>query len=106
MIGAVIWESMNTPIVLPKKSRSESAKKMWERRKANEAGKLMTERRFDWHLFLSALGIVITLGGIVFGCYFSLKRDLGDIGKEIAKIETVLIIKGIAPPELFTIKGE
>ena len=101
MIGAVIWESMNTPIVLPKKSRSESAKKMWERRKANKETP-MTERKFDWHLFLSALGIVITLGGIVFGCYFSLKRDLGDIGKEIAKIETVLIIKGIAPPELFS----
>ena len=61
----------------------------------------MTERKFDWHLFVGALGIIITLGSIIFGCYFSLKNELGDIRKEIVKIETVLIIKGVAPPELF-----
>lgn len=61
----------------------------------------MSERRFDWHLFIGAFGIVITLGSIILGCYFSLRSDISDLGKEIVKIETVLIIKGVAPPELF-----
>jgi len=61
----------------------------------------MTERKFDWHLFISAASIIITLGGIIFGCYFSLKSDIGDLSKEVVKIETVLILKGVAPAELF-----
>jgi len=61
----------------------------------------MTERKFDWHLFIGALGIIITLGTMIFGCYFSLRSDIGDLSKEIVKIETVLIIKGVAPAELF-----
>jgi hypothetical protein len=98
-------EKKNVPEVLTRSSRSESAKKMWERRRIKEQTtkeKLMTEEKFDWHLFLGATTIVITLGSIVFGCFFSLKSDLGDISKEITKIETVLILKGVAPAELFT----
>ena len=66
----------------------------------------MTEKKFDWHLFIGALGIVITLGGVILGCYFSLLREIGGISKEIVKIETVLILKGVAPPELFAKEGD
>lgn len=58
----------------------------------------ITERTFDWHLFLGALGIVITLGSMIFGCYLSLST-------KISKIETVLILKGIAPTDLFSAKN-
>lgn len=61
----------------------------------------MTEKKLDWHLFLGVCSIIVTLGSLIFGCYFSLRNELSDIKKEITKIETVLIIKGVAPPELF-----
>jgi hypothetical protein len=57
----------------------------------------ITEKTFDWHLFLGALGIVITLGAMIFGCYLSLST-------KISKIETVLILKGLAPTDLFSAK--
>ena len=97
------------PEILTGNVRSIAAKKMWERRKLNTKSKKdqpMTERKFDWHLFIGAVGIILTLGSIIFGCYFSLRNDLSDIRKEITKIETVLIIKGMAPPELFATEGK
>jgi hypothetical protein len=94
------------PAVMKKKSRSEGAKRMWERRKNEKRNHNMTEKKFDWHLFLGAMSIIISLGGIIFGCYFSLKSDIGSISKEIAKIETVLILKGVAPADLFSSKEE
>jgi len=89
------------PEVITRKSRSEGAKRMWERRKSEQKDDQVSENRIDWHIILSALGIVITLGSLIFGCYFSLRSDLSDLSKEIVKIETVLIIKGVAPAELF-----
>ena len=61
----------------------------------------ITERKFDWHLALGAATVIVTLGTMIFGCYFSLRSDLSNLSKEIVKIETVLILKGVAPPELF-----
>ncbi len=95
--------------VLTGNPRSVAAKKMWERRKLNpkpKQEKSMSDVKFDSHLFIGAASIVITLGSIIFGCYFSLRNDLSDIRKEITKIETVLIIKGVAPPELFATDGK
>ena len=95
------------PEILTGNPRSIAAKKMWERRRQSRNHKqesTMIDRKFDWHLFIGAASITITLGSLIFGCYFSLKNELGEIKKEIAKIETVLIIKGVAPPELFAAK--
>jgi hypothetical protein len=89
------------PEVITRKSRSEGAKRMWERRRAEQKDEDMSDKRIVWHIILSAMGIVITLGSLIFGCYFSLRSDLSDLSKEIVKIETVLIIKGVAPAELF-----
>lgn len=92
------------PVLIKKSARSEGAKKMWERRKSGKNKDLkMNEKQFDWHLFLGVISIIITLGGLIFGCYFSLKSEMGSISKEITKIQTVLILKGICPAELFTL---
>lgn len=99
----------DVPQIITKSSRSLAAKRRWERKRLEdkelEKQLPMTERRFDWNLFVSALGIILTLGSVILGCYFSLKNDISDLKKEIVKIETVLIIKGIAPSELFA-KGD
>jgi len=93
----------DVPQVLTRSARSIAAQKRWDKKrmKDSQQEKPMTDKRFDWHLFISAVSIIITLGGIIFGCFFSLKSDIGDLSKEIVKIETVLIIKGVAPAELF-----
>lgn len=89
-----------TPELITKSARSLAAKKMWEKRRMKEVENTQI-KKVDWHLLCSAIGIVITLGSIIFGCYFSLKGDVGDVSKEIIKIETALILKGVAPAELF-----
>lgn len=92
--------------VITKSARSIAASKRWEqKRKANVVTERKQEiiyKKFDWHLFISAGSVIITLGSLIFGCYFSLKSDIGDLSKEIVKIETVLILKGVAPPEMFS----
>ena len=99
----------DVPQVITRSARSVAAKRRWEKKrqesKEPEKELPMTERRFDWHLAISAASIIVTLGSIIFGCYFSLRRDIGDLSKEIVKIETVLILKGVAPAELFA-KGD
>jgi hypothetical protein len=95
----------DAPQVITRSARSVAASKRWDKKrqesKEPEKEAPMSERRFDWHLAISAISIIVTLGSIIFGCYFSLRRDIGDLSKEIVKIETVLILKGVAPPELF-----
>ena len=97
-------EQKNIPEVITKNARSIAATKRHQReRKANMEKKeeTLNGRRLDWHLLMGVLGIIITLGSAIFGCYWSLKRDINDLAKEMIKIETVLILKGVAPPELF-----
>ena len=60
------------------------------------------EKRIDWHLFLGPVGIVITLATITIGCFFNLSSSISEVNKEIVKIQTILIIKGIAPSDLFS----
>jgi hypothetical protein len=70
------------------------------------------EKKLDWHLFWTAAGVVLTLAIITIGSYISLVSKISDsknelsheisqLNAELIKIQTVLIIKGIAPPELF-----
>lgn len=77
------------------------------------------QKRMDWHLFFTALGVVVALGSLTMGGFvhinskiYDLSRDLSrDIASvknevslvkgEVEKIQTVLILKGIAPPEIF-----
>jgi hypothetical protein len=97
--------SMTTEIIT-KSARSAGAKRMWERRRMQQANQETVRneiivRKVDWHLLFSAASIIVTLGGIIMGCYLSLRSDIGDVGKEIIKIETALILKGVAPAELF-----
>lgn len=70
----------------------------------NEKKEINTNR-LDWHLII-ALGIIITLGSIIFGCYFGILREISSVNREIAKIETILILKGVAPSELFSVNKE
>ena len=56
---------MNTPIVLPKKSRSESAKKMWERRKANKEAPMTNPSMKAWVYHTEW----VTLMVMVLGCF-------------------------------------
>jgi len=71
----------------------------------NEKKEINTNR-LDWHLIIGALGIIITLGSIIFGCYFGILREISSVNREIAKIETILILKGVAPSELFSVNKE
>jgi hypothetical protein len=65
-----------------------------------------TEKRMDWHLFWAAAGVVLTLGILIIGCYSKHSSEISDVNKEIVKIQTVMIIKGIAPAELFATNEE
>lgn len=51
------------------------------------------EKKMDWHLFWMAASTVVVLSSIILGCYVSLKTEL-------TTIKTVLLIRGIMPPEL------
>jgi hypothetical protein len=97
---------MDSPEVITKSARSLAASKRWQEKRKKELPSTkdipMSTKTFDWHLFISAGSVIVTLGSIIFGCYFSLRSDIGDVRSEIVKIETVLILKGVAPPELFT----
>ena len=84
----------------------------------------VTMKRFDWHLFWSAAGVIVVVGGMIIGSYISLVNQISnsklDLSKEVlqmrtelsheisllnaevVKIQTVLIIKGIAPKEIFS----
>jgi hypothetical protein len=57
-------------------------------------------RTVDWHLLWTAGGVIITLGSIIFGCFVSLSRDIGNVAERLTVIETTLILKGIMPKEL------
>lgn len=61
----------------------------------------MNEKKLDWHLFWTAAGVVIALGAIIIGCYSKLSSEISVVNAEIVKIQTVLIIKGIVPSDLF-----
>ncbi len=61
----------------------------------------MNEKKLDWHLFWTAIGVVIPIVISIIGCYLSLSKDMSEIKQEIIKIETVMILKQIAPAELF-----
>lgn len=80
----------------------------------------MNEKKLDWHLFWTAAGVVLTLTTVTVGCYINLISKMKDhslemekmraelsheismVNAEIVKIQTVLIIKQIAPPDLFS----
>jgi hypothetical protein len=106
----------DVPEVLTGNARSIAAKKMWERRRLNQKPKkdqIMTERKLDWHLFWTAAGVVVAISTVIIGSYISLLGRMSDLSHEIAelnaeiiKIQTVLIIKGMAPPELFAAEGK
>ena len=104
------------PMKVKNKNRSEAAKRMWDRRKSEEAS-FMNEKKLDWHLFWTAAGVVITLAALIIGSYISilsrindskteLSREISDVNAEIVKIQTVLILKGIAPKDLFSAQSE
>jgi len=80
----------------------------------------VNEKKMNWHLFWTAAGTVLSLAAIIVGSYVSLLCRIGDLSKEIAlvqadlsleisdvrneivKIQTILILKGIAPKDLFS----
>lgn len=99
----------DVPQVITRSARSVAAQRRWDKKrqesKEPEKELTMNERRFDWGVFIAAASVIITLGTSIFGCYFSLRSDIGDLSKEIVKIETVLILKGVAPAELFASEG-
>jgi len=41
----------------------------------------------DWNVVLSALGIVITLGGMIIGTYVSLSKKIQGIDNRLSKLE-------------------
>lgn len=59
-------------------------------------------RKMDWHLFWTAGGVILVLGAMVLGSYLGLSNNISEVRNEIVKIQTVLIIKGIAPSDLFS----
>ena len=48
------------------------------------------QKRMDWHLFWTAMAVILTLGITIISCYISIMKDLNTI-------KTVLIVKGIMP---------
>ncbi len=77
----------------------------------------MNERKLDWHLFWTAAGVIVTISTVIIGSYISLlgrisdsknelSMEISNLKAEIIKIQTVLIIKGMAPPELFATEGK
>lgn len=72
----------------------------------------VNEKKLDWHLFWTAAGVVVTLATIIIGCYINLiskiekcrtdlSHEISMVNTEIVKIQTVMIIKQLAPAELF-----
>jgi hypothetical protein len=57
-------------------------------------------KNFDWHLFWTAAGVIIPLGGLIIGCFISLSHDMREVRERLTVIETTLILKGIMPKEL------
>jgi hypothetical protein len=84
----------------------------------------MNEKKLDWHLFWTAAAVVIPLAAIIIGCYVNLiskmkdlsleiekvrsdlSHEISQVNAEIVKIQTVLILKGIAPKDLFSAQME
>ena len=64
--------------------------------------KITSEQRrfFDWHLFWTGAGVVVTLGVLIFGCFKSLSNDIQQVRERLIVMETTLILKGIMPKEL------
>lgn len=80
---------------------------------------MITEKKMDWHLFWTAAGVVVPLVCVMVGgfwhisnkfwqlnrniaqCKTELSKEISELRNEVSKIETVLIIKGIVPTELF-----
>lgn len=56
-------------------------------------------RKIDWHLFIAAASIIITICTVVVGCYINLRSEL-------TTIKTVLILKGIMPQSLAKQEGQ
>ena len=74
--------------------------------KGDEIMSTQIEKRMDWHLFWAAAGVVVTLTAVIVGCFMNISGKLSDLKSEIVKIQTVMIIKGIAPAELFSANEE
>jgi hypothetical protein len=76
-----------------------------------------TEKRMDWHLFWTTAGVIVVVVGVVMGCYINLiskisestrelSKEITSVNNEVVKIQTIMIIKGIVPAELFAANQE
>jgi hypothetical protein len=76
-----------------------------------------TEKRMDWRLIWTASGVILSLSVLIIGGFWKmsnkisdstreLSKEISQVNNEIVKIQTVLILKGIAPPELFVTNEE
>lgn len=52
------------------------------------------------------VGSVIWMTTSLHNMETELSKEIGGIKEELIKIETVLILRGIAPPEMFSVEGE
>lgn len=44
-------------------------------------------KQMDWHLVWTALGVVVPLATIIFGCFWSLSSDIRSIDNRLSKLE-------------------
>ena len=45
------------------------------------------QKKMDWHLFWTAMGVIVTLGALIIGCFKSLSSDIQSIDRRLSKLE-------------------
>lgn len=66
----------------------------------------LTQSKMDWHLFWTALAVVVPIISTTIACFWSLSDKISTIDNRLTRIETVMIVKGIMPKELITINAD
>ena len=92
---------MTTPEVITSSSRSDGAKKMWERRRAvqkiqQDEGSWFKKHADMISILAGLLGAVIWMNGK----FNDIERRFSEIENRLTKIETILYIKGIVSHEI------
>lgn len=47
----------------------------------------INQKKMDWHLVWTALGVIVPLTAVIIGCFTSLSSDLRQIDQRLSKLE-------------------
>jgi len=109
----------NVPEIITKSARSIAAQKRWEKKRMTEEPKMNIKKPnwFKEHSDTIAIVCAIALGvwtmkteihsvenrltKEIYGVRLDLGKEISEVRSEVIKVQTVLILKGIASKEIF-----